>query len=87
MMHWAIEDDGWPAEDHDDEAVGDEGEDEDEGHEPAVDGDNEGERAELGRSIHRVACVRRQAAARKVKVKLKVKVKKKQVIGIEMKLK
>ena len=66
---WAIEDNDRPAQDHDDEAVGDEGEDEDEGHEPAVDGDDEGEGPELGRGVHRVAGVRRQTAGMKVKVK------------------
>ena len=65
MLHWAIEDNDRPAQDHDDEAVGDEGEDEDEGHEPAVDGDDKGEGAELGRGVHRVASVRRQTAGMK----------------------
>ena len=64
---WAIEDNDRPAQDHDDEAVGDEGEDEDEGHEPAIDGDDEGEGPELGRGVHRVAGVRRQTAEMKVK--------------------
>ena len=58
-----FEDNDRPAQDHDDEAVGDESEDEDEGHEPAIDGDDEGEGTELGRGVHRVAGVRRQTPA------------------------
>ena len=50
-----------PAKDHDDEAVANEGDDEDSWHEPAIDGEDQTEGTQLGRGVHRVTRVRGQA--------------------------